>query len=408
MFFKNPIMKYFRLSFLLFGLISLIASCQKELSYEAGLGKGTLKKDVSGECLPVNVNGSYKTDTLLKPAINYVDIQVSVSEPGSYSIQTDTVNGYSFYAAGVFAVQGLNTVRLIGAGKPITAGLNTFTVKFDTSVCQFNVTVTGAGGGGGGGSNMLTFECPTSPTFVGTYQAGTSTAGGSVKINVTSPSGGSYSITTSTTANANGVTFAGNGVLAASPNPQTITLNASGTPTGGGNFTYTLTATGVTSTCTFNQTYGGSALVSTDSIVATIDGVLKTFKIRDSARLDNTSLAGYAGIAIYGESNAAGEEKFGLAVAKSGTSLTTGTYTVNQFPAAFVGASYTNVMGNYVAKSDTNIPSTLQNPGFSIIISSITATNVIGTFSGRLLDNGGMGPGFKTVTNGIFSVTIYP
>ena len=397
-------MKYFRLFFLLIAVSFLISSCQKELSYEAGLGKGTLMKDAAGECLPFNVNGSYNKDSLLKPTINYVDIQVSVSEPGSYFIKTDSINGYSFYAAGFFAVQGLNTIRLIGSGKPLAAGSNMFTVKFDTSVCQFNVTVTGAGGGGGG-SNMFTFECPTNPTFFGTYQAGTPTAGDSVKINVTSPSGGSYSITTTTS---NGVTFTGNGILSATSNLQSVTLFATGTPTSGGSFTYTLTSSSTNSTCTFIQSYGGSAMVSTDSIVATIDGVLKTFKIRDSARLDNTTLAGYAGIAIYGESNFTGDEKFGLAVAKSGTTLSTGTYTVNQFPLAFVGASYKNPVGNYIAKSDTNIPPAQQTPGFSITISSITSTRVTGLFSGRVLDNGGMGPGFKTVANGIFSVTIYP
>ncbi len=405
LFYKTSTMKYSRFCVLLFGFAIFIASCQKELSYEAGLGKGTLKKDASGECLPVNVNGTYNTDTLLKPTVNFVDIQVNVSEPGTYSIRTDSLNGYSFSGAGYFAVQGLNTVRLIGSGKPIAAGADMFTVKFDTSVCQFNVTVTGGGGGGGGGSNIFTFECPTNPTFSGTYQAGTSTAGSSVKINVTSPNGGSYSITTTTS---NGVTFSGSGILLASTNLQSVTLSASGTPTAGGNFTYTLSGSGTTSTCTFVQSYGSSAMVSTDSIVANIDGILTSFKIRDSARLDTTTLPGYAGIGIKGESNAAGDEKFGLAVAKSGTSLTTGTFTVNQFPAAFVGASYANLMGSYIAKSDTNIPPAQQNPGFSVTISSITSTRVIGTFSGRLLENGGMGPGFKTVTNGVFSVTIYP
>ena len=310
-------MKYFRLFFLLVAVSFFISSCQKELSYEAGLGKGTLKKDATGECLPFNVNGSYKTDSLLKPTINYVDIQVSVSEPGSYFIKTDSINGYSFYAAGVFTVQGLNTIRLIGSGKPLAAGSDMFTVKFDTSVCQFNVTVTGAGGGGGG-SNMFTFECPANPTFFGNYQAGIPTAGDSVKINVTSPSGGSYSITTTTS---NGVTFTGNGILSATSNLQSVTLFATGTPTAGGSFTYTLTSSSTTSTCTFIQSYGGAAMVSTDSIVATIDGVSKTFKIRDSARLDNTTLAGYACIGIKGESNATGDEKFGLAVAKSGTTV---------------------------------------------------------------------------------------
>ena len=50
----------------------------------------------------------------------------------------------------------------------------------------------------------------------------------------------------------------------------------------------------------------------------------------------------------------------------------------------------------------------MQEEGFSIIITSITSTKVVGTFAGRLLDNSGVGPGFKTVTSGVFSVTIYP
>ena len=134
-------MKYFRLTFLLCCLVFLISSCQKELSYEAGLGRGTLKKDATGECLPFVVNGNYQQDTVLKAISNYVDIQVNTSEIGSYFIKTDTVNGYSFSAAGVFNVVGLNSVRLIGAGKPLAGSFDMFTVKFDTSVCNFNVTV---------------------------------------------------------------------------------------------------------------------------------------------------------------------------------------------------------------------------------------------------------------------------
>ena len=49
-----------------------------------------------------------------------------------------------------------------------------------------------------------------------------------------------------------------------------------------------------------------------------------------------------------------------------------------------------------------------QEEGFSIIITSITSTKVVGIFAGRLLDNSGVWPGFKTVTSGVFSVTIYP
>ena len=49
-----------------------------------------------------------------------------------------------------------------------------------------------------------------------------------------------------------------------------------------------------------------------------------------------------------------------------------------------------------------------QAGGFSIIIISITSNKVVGTFAGKLLDNSGVWPGFKTLTSGVFSVTIYP
>ena len=287
-------MKFFRLSFLLFGLVFLMLSCQKELSYEAGLGKGTLKKDGTGECLPVTVNGNYQKDTVLKPTVNFVDIQVGVSEVGSYSVKTDTINGYSFSAAGVFNVQGLNTVRLIGSGTPIAGGFDMFTLKFDTSVCQFNITVSGAG--------------------------------------------------------------------------------------------------------------GSTGTISTDSIVATIDGAYTTFKIRDSAKFDNTSVPGYSAVVISGDNNIAGDEIFSLAVAKMGASVTPGTYTLNQAPGSVVAADYSTLTKDYRAVSDT----TTQTPGFTITISAITSTRVMGTFSGLLKDNAGSGPGFKTITNGIFSVKIYP
>ena len=514
--FKLPIMKYLRLSFLLFSFAALISSCQKELSYEAGLGKGTLKKASSGECLPVTVYGNYKTDSILKPTINFVDIQVSVSEPGSYSIKTDSINGYSFNAAGVFVTEGLNTVRLIGSGKPIVASSDVFTVKFDTSVCQFNVTVTGAGGGstsavftlagspttctgatqsnnfyagmatsilnyvdvkanvttGGSytinagqvngvsfsasgnltpGTNqtirllatgtptaagsfpyaltttapasncgflltvqaaatpaMYTFECPSNPTFFGTYQAGQSTAGDSVKINVTSTSGGSYSITTGTTTNSNGVTFVGNGVLPASLNPQSVTLYASGTATAAGSFTYTLSGTGVTSTCTFSQTYT-AASTTNGTLSFNIGTVLKTFNFENGA---DTSFQSFPPPAPPGNfyvltlgGNATSSftnDIFDITIVKPAPYFSNGgTYTVNQF-LQFIGVNVTYTDGtgvDYTASTD----GTNQNPAFSITITSITANNVKGTFTGPVKNMAGS---IITITNGAFDLPL--
>ena len=312
------------------------------------------------------------------------------------------VNGVSFSATGTLAVGSNQPIRLLATGTPTAAGSFPYalTTTAPASNCGFSLTVQGAPT-----AATFTFDCST-PQFFGTYQAGASTAGDSVIIKVTSVAGGSYSITSTTE---NNVTFSGSGILVASASPQNVTLFASAGPaSASGPFTYSITGNGGTGSCTITRTYSAAQTASMDSIVATIDGVAKTFKLRDSAQLDNTSLPGYAGIVISGDSNAPGDESMGLGIAKSGTSITPGTYTVNQFPVAFVGAAYSTPTNNYTTQSDINIPPVQQTPGFSITITSITSTKVVGTFAGRLLDNSGAGPGFKTVTSGIFSVTIYP
>ncbi|MCY7292062.1 MAG: hypothetical protein LH615_07760, partial [Ferruginibacter sp.] len=71
-------MKYLR-SFLLFlSAAFIISSCQKELSFEEGAARGSLKK-ASGDCMPATIVGSFKKDTLLT-AGNYVDIQVDITQ----------------------------------------------------------------------------------------------------------------------------------------------------------------------------------------------------------------------------------------------------------------------------------------------------------------------------------------
>ena len=80
-------------------------------------------------------------------------------------------------------------------------------------------------------------------------------------------------------------------------------------------------------------------------------------------------------------------------------------YTVNQFPGAVVGALYSGATFDYAAQTDPL--NSNQIPGFTITLTSLTATRVKGTFTGRMFENQGAGPGFKDVTNGKFNVTIY-
>ena len=374
--------------------VSVISSCQKEFTIETTTAKGSLQKDSSGDCMPSLPYGVYAKDSLLK-ASNYVDITVKITQTGSYSIKTDTVNGYSFSAAGDVGVIGLNTIRLQGKGRPMVGGVDVFKIKFDSSICEFDVIVTGASAPPAG----YTINC-TGATIVGNYEAGVpTTSANKATISATSANAGSYNISTDSM---NGVSFSGSGSFPAATT-QAVTLTATGTPVTTGIFSYTVTAATGGSTCTFSVTFTGVAPISTDSIVANIDGLYTTFKIRDSAKRNVNS--GYNLIGILGYNNVAGDESFGFLIGTMAP-LGPGTYTVNQFPAVVVAAQDTSATFAYYAQTDPTSPP--QIPGFTVTITTLTATRVIGTFSGRLLENMGAGPGFRNITNGKFSVTIYP
>lgn len=237
------------LSLLVFTCVLLIA-CQKEVSFEQGTSTasvGSLAVDGSGNCLGAVVAGTYFKDTAIK-ASNYVDVSVQVDTTGSYTISSDTVNGYYFKATGTFTTTGTQTVRLVGGGKPLAAGTNIFTVSYNGTFCEFSVTVVAAGPPPGG-SAVFTISC-TGATPTGTYVVGTAlTAGNTITLNVNITTIGSWSVTTAPAVN--GITFSGTGTFAAA-GTGTITLTGSGTPTAAG--THTFTVTGGTGTCTFQTT----------------------------------------------------------------------------------------------------------------------------------------------------------
>jgi len=225
-------------------------ACQKEVSFEKGSSTasvGSLSVDGSGNCLGAVISGVYYKDTAIK-ASNYVDISVQVDTVGTYTISTDTVNGYYFKATGTFTATGTQVIRLIGGGKPLAAGTNIFTVSYNGTFCDFSITVTAAAPPPGG-SAVFTVAC-TGATPSGTYVAGTAlTASNTITLNVNVTTVGTWNVTTAPAVN--GMTFAGTGTFATT-GAQTITLTASGTPAAAGTFTFTVT--GATATCTFQGT----------------------------------------------------------------------------------------------------------------------------------------------------------
>ncbi len=259
-------MKFLHFLMVLFTAGIFLSSCQKEYSSENGNSIGSLQSDAIGDCMPILVNGLYITDTAMK-ASNYVEVQVNFSQSGAYLIKTDTINGYSFTGSGSVSVAGVSTVRLQGFGKPVAPSTaDIFQVVYQTSACDFSVTVTATGGGGGTTSAFTFGGSPgacTGAAINGTYTEGTATGAANtavINVNVTTP--GTYTLTTGAV---NGVTFAGTGILAAGA--QTITLTATGTPTAAGPITYPISAG--SSNCSFTVTYSAAAPPATYTIDCT-------------------------------------------------------------------------------------------------------------------------------------------
>lgn len=240
-----------RLIIYLLGLVLIGGiACQKELSFELGdsPAEGSLQSDVSGDCLPKTVNGIYVENTALVSTSNTITVSVNVTKTGTYTIGTDTVNGYYFRGVGTFTALGTNSVTLRGFGTPFAQGTNNFVVSFDGTVCDIQVTVLPPGSGPAVFTLAGAPAACTTPVINGTYvQGGPLNATNTVVLNVNVTTAGTYNVSTTLT---NGMTFSGTGTLATGA--QTITLTGSGTPTTAGNTTIPVTVGA--STCSFTIT----------------------------------------------------------------------------------------------------------------------------------------------------------
>lgn len=235
------------LMFLILFLI-LVISCQHELHFTNRPSVGYLGKDLGGNCLPARPVGTFAEGTNLDQS-NYLEVELEVTQPGNYTVSTNTVNGYSFKASGNFASTGSQTVQLIATGKPTAAGLNTFEIRYDTSRCNTSVFVQSAVGP----SAVYTLvgtpdKCLDSKTFgrlVKNIDLDTSNKA-EISVNITSP--GNFSITTNTV---NGHYFFRIGTFT-STGPQKVILMGVGRPQDAGETKF-LIGGGLTS-CNFSDT----------------------------------------------------------------------------------------------------------------------------------------------------------
>ncbi len=229
-------------------LILFVTACKKN-DDPGGASTGKLLSAITGDCTPVTVNGIFKVDSVLTDD-NYVDVKIDVAIGGSFTIKSDSLNGYSFKKTGTVGT-GVNTIRLYASGKPLATGTNTFTIVYGGTACNFSITVFGAGGGFGtalytlGGSPG---NCSVS-AITGNYIVGQAmTAVNKVEMTVNVNGPGTYNIATAVI---NGVTFSASGIFT-NPGIQNIFLSASGIPTSAGTFNYPVT-NGATN-CNFSIT----------------------------------------------------------------------------------------------------------------------------------------------------------
>lgn len=94
----------------------------------------------AGACGSAIVNGIYNIATPLNES-DSVNILMNVTRPGPFSIQTITVTGMSFYAAGNFSHTGNYMVTLKGSGTPTATGNITIPITVAGTSCSFNITV---------------------------------------------------------------------------------------------------------------------------------------------------------------------------------------------------------------------------------------------------------------------------
>ncbi len=94
------------------------------------------------DCGSVNSNGSYIAGNPLTNS-NTITVDILVNSIDTYNIITNTVNGYSFSASGIFSSLGINTITLIGSGTPTANQTDTFTLNFTGTgtTCNINITV---------------------------------------------------------------------------------------------------------------------------------------------------------------------------------------------------------------------------------------------------------------------------
>ncbi|MCV9928545.1 hypothetical protein OIU83_12830 [Flavobacterium sp. LS1R49] len=203
-------------------------------------------------CNTVASAGSYNIGLPLTNA-NKLTLSLNVGTVGYWSINTNTVNGYSFTGSGTFTTTGVQTVELLGTGTPLASGANSFTISSNAATvgtCN-NIVINVA-------PVAYALNCSTA-TQSGVYMVDTQLIAANkivLPINVTAT--GKATISTNTV---NGMTFTTGEINLSALGQQSVTLLGTGKPTTAGVSAFTVSGTtGATASCALNVTVGAQPI----------------------------------------------------------------------------------------------------------------------------------------------------
>jgi len=197
------------------------------------------------QCSNIVVNGTYTQGIVISDS-NYLNIPVTVSQPGTYSISAVTNNGYYFEKNGSFPAAGNYNLLLQGVGIPNNATPTpgdtvAITINGLLRACTINIEVIPAN------VDYTINNCGTI-SAAGTYNIGiplSDTNKMSLTVNVITP--GFWSITSNTV---NGYSFSGSGTFT-STGVQNVEILGTGQPIASGTNNFNLSSNALSATtCT--------------------------------------------------------------------------------------------------------------------------------------------------------------
>jgi|GEM_PF-2119689 len=323
-----------------------------------GTGGGTIANCTTGA-----LSGTYQAGTAMNSS-NTVVLTINVTQVGTVSINSNTVNGVTFSGSQNFTTTGTHHITLTASGTPAAAGNHAFTFSLGSNTCSRTITFASSGGAG-------TITNCTTGALNGTYTQGTAmNSSNTIQLTVNATQTGAWSASSTTV---NGVTFSGSGTFT-STGSQTITLTANGTPSAAGSFGFTFSLG--SSTCSRNITF--NAATGAGTITNCTTGALNGTYRAGTAMNSSNTIQLTVNATQTGNWTASSATVNGVTFSGSGTFTSTGsqtiTLTANGTPSAAGNFNFTFSLGSSTCSRSIT---------FTQAVSAGTITNCSGTLNGN-------------------------